>query len=245
MGSCREALLQALWNSLALKERGSGELVSVHVVNSVVGFLVVEDGKMAKLRTLILTVVCLSGACGLANGSMLDFDHVATTNTFAFIPDGYAGFHWDSSCAVVVNKDMVNSAGPGVHWGAVSDSYVGEATGGQDLIMWVDPGHKFDFLSVYVTAAKFPEDVRITGYLGTTVVHQTDVSVQTYAPTFFQSNSFMGIDKLIFHPLSNPDHVVIDNLTYNNPAVVPVPGAVLLGALGLSFAGWRLKRKPS
>ncbi len=30
---------------------------------------------------------------------------------------------------------------------------------------------------------------------------------------------------------------------FGSPAVVPVPGAVLLGALGLSVAGWRLKRK--
>lgn len=29
----------------------------------------------------------------------------------------------------------------------------------------------------------------------------------------------------------------------NQPYVIPLPGAVLLGAIGLSFAGWRLKRK--
>ncbi len=29
----------------------------------------------------------------------------------------------------------------------------------------------------------------------------------------------------------------------DNPAVVPLPGAVLLGALGLSYAGWRLRHQ--
>lgn len=36
-----------------------------------------------------------------------------------------------------------------------------------------------------------------------------------------------------------PDYTHIDGI-YENP--VPVPGAVLLGVLGLSFAGWRLRR---
>jgi len=37
-----------------------------------------------------------------------------------------------------------------------------------------------------------------------------------------------------------PDYSHIDGI-YENP--VPVPGAVLLGALGLSVAGWRLRRE--
>jgi hypothetical protein len=37
-----------------------------------------------------------------------------------------------------------------------------------------------------------------------------------------------------------PDYYHIDGI-YENP--VPVPGAVLLGALGLSVAGWRLRRE--
>ncbi len=34
-----------------------------------------------------------------------------------------------------------------------------------------------------------------------------------------------------------------DNLQFNSVVPVPLPGAVLLGAIGLSFAGWRLKRE--
>jgi hypothetical protein len=45
---------------------------------------------------------------------------------------------------------------------------------------------------------------------------------------------------------SGVDLSLPSGVTYGAPAsVVPVPGAVLLGALGLSFAGWRLRRKAS
>jgi hypothetical protein len=42
---------------------------------------------------------------------------------------------------------------------------------------------------------------------------------------------------------STPDYIAAD-ITIETLSVVPLPGAVVLGALGLSVAGWRLKRKP-
>jgi len=39
----------------------------------------------------------------------------------------------------------------------------------------------------------------------------------------------------------DPDYIAVDLTISSNP--VPLPGAVLLGALGLSVAGWRLRRR--
>jgi hypothetical protein len=44
-------------------------------------------------------------------------------------------------------------------------------------------------------------------------------------------------------PQGTPDYIAAD-ITIDTLSPVPLPGAVVLGALGLSFAGWRLKRKP-
>ena len=53
-----------------------------------------------------------------------------------------------------------------------------------------------------------------------------------------------GIDYAILSTVSSGgDWVLIDNITYNVDNVVPVPGAVLLGLLGLSAAGIKLRKQ--
>ena len=88
----------------------------------------------------------------------------------------------------------------------------------------------------------------IGGWLGGSQVHSWTATLSSTAPTWVGLN-WTNVDTLTFHSYGgtwNPDcpgygtHFVMDNFTTD---VVPLPSAVILGAIGLSFASWRLKRK--
>ena len=103
----------------------------------------------------------------------------------------------------------------------------------------------FDFAGAYLTAAwNNGLNIRVQGYLGTTEIYAQTVTVDTTGPTWFDFN-YYGIDSLRFSSSGGTnaglggagEHFAMDNFT-----VVPVPGAALLGILGLGAVGVKLRK---
>jgi hypothetical protein len=79
--------------------------------------------------------------------------------------------------------------------------------------------------------------VELTGLLATMIFSNIDggagIQMYTHDYTGYAIGTGIGID-------GYDGYATLDNFAAN---VVPVPGAILLGILGLSTAGWRLRRK--
>jgi hypothetical protein len=164
------------------------------------------------------------------------------------IPAGYKGFTWSSSFYYINATPYPLS---GYYAGMVSSPNVAYNGWWDDVA--VSAASPFTFNGAYFTGAwNDGLEIDISGWLGASKVHNTTVTVSSTTPTWVGLD-WTNIDRLKFHSYGgthNPDysgtglHFVMDNFTYNEPiSAVPVPGAAVLGVLGLSFAGWRLRRK--
>jgi hypothetical protein len=107
----------------------------------------------------------------------------------------------------------------------------------------------FDFNGAYLAGA-WNEGLNVTveGYLGANLLYTQTVVVSYYYPTWFNFN-YVGIDKLVFSSFGGYDagspqgegtHFAMDNFTYT---VIPAPGAIALGSIGVAFVGWLRRRR--
>ena len=154
------------------------------------------------------------------------------------IPVGYggAGVTW-------TNMNYLNTIGhPTAPNGAASPPYVAY---NPDFSPLINPAlvldGPFNFGGAYLTAIwRDGLNIKVEGYLGTNLLYTKTVTVDNTGPTWCAFN-YYGIDKLQFSSWGGTGgstaHFVMDNFT-----VVPVPGAVLLGILGLGVAGWKLHK---
>ena len=157
------------------------------------------------------------------------------------IPNGYGGFTWDN----MYYLDPVNyNPNSGYMAGMVSQPHVafnawGDAAAVSDGI--------FSFGGCYLTGAwNDGLNIQVDGYLGGSLIYSQTVVVSSTAPTWFDFN-YYGIDRLEFSSWGgtpNPDYIDIPGYHFamDNFTVVPVPGAVLLGILGLSAVGIKLRK---
>jgi hypothetical protein len=103
----------------------------------------------------------------------------------------------------------------------------------------------FDYF--WDTSSQLPQQGRGTGYLSPmtlfdhSVSSDGDFSATDWIP-FTYEIPWSGSFTLLFEVAGSYSSIGVDNVRLTPAAApVPIPGAALLGALGLSFAGWRLR----
>lgn len=97
----------------------------------------------------------------------------------------------------------------------------------------------FNFNGAYLTSAWTDAmGVRVEGYLGGSLLYDTTVSVVNTGPTWYTFN-YVGVDTLRFSSVAGA-HFAMDNFTYT---VIPAPGAILLGSIGVGLVGWLRRRR--
>lgn len=184
----------------------------------------------------VLLVVCVAGIGNPAGAAMLTFDDVSGTTSYAPIHDGYGGFDWDNFYVMHSNHFPES----GYDLGTVSGDYTAWNWIGDPASVGVAPGSTFDFNGAYLTSAWNGQNLRVQGFVGGSLVADRTVSLVTTDPQWFDFD-FLGVDMLTFTPAGR-DWFAMDNFTYSQ-SVVPLPGAVLLGMLGLGTAGVKLRRR--
>jgi len=150
------------------------------------------------------------------------------------IPDGYGGFDWDNFGIITRSYNP----GSGYDLGCVSPENV--AFNG-----WAGPALMsdglFNFNGAYLTSAwDSTLSVKVEGYLGGSLLYDTTVGVVNTGPTWCNFN-YAGVDELRFSSVGGMQFAM-DNFTYN-ATVIPAPGAVLLGSIGVAFVGWLRRRR--
>jgi hypothetical protein len=187
------------------------------------------------------TMICALAIALLASSNavadIVTFDDIAEGT----IPNGYAGFNWGQ---FGVAEGALHGAGYAN--GVVSPDNV--AFNEWANVAMISDG-AFNFEGAYLTGAwNDGLNVNIKGYLGGAVVYDTTVVTSAYMATWFDFD-YLNVDALEFTSFGgiavpgwngSGEHFAMDNFTVS---AVPVPGAVLLGMLGLSVAGARLRKK--
>jgi hypothetical protein len=152
------------------------------------------------------------------------------------IPNGYGGFTWDN----MHYWDAVYNPNFGYANGMVSQPNV--AFNGWGFPASIS-GEIFNFRGCYLTGAwNDGLTVQVYGFLGGSQLYYRVVTVNATSPTWFDFN-YYGIDRLEFSSGGGTPHwddwgaqFVMDNFT-----IVPVPGAILLGILGLGVVGIKMR----
>ena len=181
----------------------------------------------------------LLGIASVASANVIMFDDIINTVGAEPIPNGYGGFNWDN---FGVAHRLVEGAGTGYDLGCVSGDYVAYNRYGTPALL---SDGLFDFTGAYLTSAwANPQNIRVQGYLGSSLLYDTTVTEPNTGPTWVPFN-YLGIDSLRF--TSSPDgsghQFAMDNFTYNESNVVPAPGAILLGGIGVGLVGWLRRRR--
>jgi hypothetical protein len=222
--------------------------------------------KLCKLAMAFLIVLCLSGQ-GFADLYGPTHYVQASDSPFHGLTLGY--FYLEDFEDGALNTLGVSvSAGystkltfPALLTDSVDadDGFIdGQGNDGNSWWWWGDPGLTFTFDSSVlgslpthagivwtdgdnpVTFKAFNSSGSLLGTIGPSYIADGSYNGTTADDNFFGISDPGGIWKI---SISNGGGggIEVDHLQYGNP--VPVPGAALLGAIGLSFAGWRLKRK--
>lgn len=195
-------------------------------------------------RLITICVVVILGVAGTANANIGVWTFDELPGTLTPIPNGYGGFTWTNMYYLNATIEVHSLVGYGA--GMVSSPNVA-------YNVWADPAvvsdSAFDFGGAYLTGAWNDDlNIQVEGYLGANLLYTQTVVVSSTAPTWFDFN-YYGIDKLNFSSWGgtpNPDysqygegaHFAMDNFT-----AIPVPGAVLLGTIGVGLVGWLRRRK--
>jgi hypothetical protein len=184
----------------------------------------------------LLIGVCLVGMCTPVRADTLDFDAPPIAPWLYPIGNGYGGLNWSNF--YVAYKD--DKLGTGYDYGTVSGSYTAFNGFAWPASVSIASG-TFDFNGAWLTSAWYDQAVQVDGYLHGVLQDSQVVSLFTTVPQWFDFN-FMGIDTLTFTSLASPDpsQFVMDDFTFTQ--AVPLPGAVVLGFLGLGVAGLKLRK---
>jgi hypothetical protein len=194
-----------------------------------------------------LTVICIVASLVLTSAvptqaNVLTFDDITTQVTDSVVvPDGYGGLDWDQFG--VIHKDFWPD--DGYENGTVSGNYVA-------FNRYANPATTsdgiFDFAGAYLTAAwRTDLNIDVDGYLAGNPVYSSTVVVDPWGPTWFSFN-YTGIDELRFNSYGGTNagldgdgtHFAMDNFSYN---IIPAPGAIALGSIGLGLVGWLRRRR--
>lgn len=201
------------------------------------------------VKSVLARGICVAAVCLLAampaTADLVTFDDVATGNVNVAMPAGYGGLEWDNFH--VIWQDRVVPSGYNV--GAVSGEHMAFSGWGTDPVVGTisaSPG--LNLYSAWFTAAyRDGLEVQVQGFQSGISAYVQTLTLDTDAPQLVTFD-WLNLDEVRFTPVLNSGtptygstyQFTMDNLSYS---IVPVPGAALLGFLGLGFAGIKLRRR--
>ena len=194
--------------------------------------------KKLMMICIIFVVWAISSVANAAPTYVLNFDDIYSGNAYMTMPTTYGGLIWE-------NFDVGIEGYAGYYTqSAVSGLYQANGQDSRGRIT-SEPGNVFNFIGAYFS----PADSANLGYVEVTGMYQ-GVQVGSTARIDFTGATpqwlacdFVGIDELLFssYDSGNRSYYSFDDFTYSS--VVPAPGAVLLGSLGVTLVGWMRRRK--
>lgn len=208
------------------------------------------------LKKLSLTtaeaILVVLGIQGVGQATVLTFDDIAPVSNYGQVPNTYGGFNWSNF--YYQNDSSPALSNSGFENGTVSGNYAAFNSGLQPTatVSEAIKGSVFNFNSADLTAAwNNGLSVTVEGLNNSSVLYTKTVTLDTTAPTLVNFN-FLGVNELRFSSSGGVEpanlvgkgsgtNFVLDNFTYNETPVVPVPessnGAVealvILGLGGL------------
>lgn len=207
-----------------------------------------EVHKMRTFLSPIVVVACLGAVCYPVNADILGFEDVTSTTQYIQMPANYSGFTWTHFN--VGHKDFMGPSGyqnctVGNYSAFTYDQYTGNADRGT-----ISSTTLFDFDGAFLMSAwRNSMQIKVDGYRGTDLLYSNAVIVNAQTTTWFDFD-YLGIDRLELTSSGgtwagvgyNTLHMIVDNFTFNETVVpVPVPGAMLLGVLGLGYSSVHLR----
>ena len=157
---------------------------------------------------------------------VLDFDDLLVDD---YLPSNYAGLNWDPEW-----KTVYNSVWPYTPSSGLTSIYTWNYGG------WIDfspLGVPVTFEGAYFSGGPWAT-MHFEGYLGGSLVGISGTLTPTDVPTFLPAN-FPGPVDYVQVVDDYYNYFTMDDVTFEP---VPVPGAILLGILGLSVAGIKLRK---
>ncbi|MBP7053352.1 MAG: hypothetical protein KBE65_20275 [Phycisphaerae bacterium] len=143
-----------------------------------------------KVELALCVGVCLLVLSAPSFADVLGFDDITTDST-AWIPDGYGGLNWDTFVAGKASAWQ----GSGYYNGLVSDSYVAYNDGGNPAEI---SGDAFNLTGAYLTAAwNDGLCVHIEGYRSDSLVYTHTAVVDTSGPQWADLD-FINVDRVLF-----------------------------------------------
>jgi len=174
----------------------------------------------------VVAVLILVAGTVKADLTVLDFDDLLVSD---YLPSNYAGLNWDPE------------------WKSLS-GYMWPYTPSSDPTViytwnyggWIDfspLGVPVTFEGAYFSGGPWAA-MHFEGYKGGSLVGISGTLIPSEVPTFLPAN-FPGPVDYVQVVDAYYNYFAMDDVTYKP---VPVPGAILLGILGLSVAGLKLRK---
>lgn len=164
--------------------------------------------------------VGLAIATQAADTTLLTFDDLSPGPNHIPVPVGYGGLDWEN---FGVLNGLARPTNEGYHTGTVSPSNVVYNAFGDPASIRRGANHRFDLKSAYLTAAAAGvggDQVRVEGFVGSTVLYENTYAINTTAPSLVHLN-YDGVDEVKFTSLQSRQ-VAMDNVTVAFGPPLPV-----------------------